>query len=51
MNTPDTLNYLFLGMGAIAFLTLGYVVTLVLRHQDLKKTRALVEQLAEEEER
>jgi hypothetical protein len=47
--TPETLNYLMLGLGSIALLTVGYIVTIWSRHRNLEKDIALIHELAEDD--
>jgi hypothetical protein len=48
--TPDTVSYLVLGYVVIGGVGLGYVVTLIVRWQRLKRELRIVKSLLEEEE-
>jgi hypothetical protein len=48
--TPDTVSYLVLGYVVIGGVGLGYVVTLIVRWQRLKRELQIVRSLLEEEE-
>ncbi len=47
--TPETLNYLYLGLGSIALFVGGYIATIWARHRNLQKDIELIRELAEEE--
>lgn len=49
MDIPQTANYLYLGLGSIAFFALGYVVTLWVRGRNLDKDLELIQRIAEDE--
>lgn len=46
---PQTLNFLYLGLGATAVLFLGYVASLFVRYRNLQKDAELIQQLAEDD--
>jgi hypothetical protein len=48
-DTPDTLNYLLLGLGAIIFFAVVFVASIVIRYRNLQKDVELIEQLREDE--
>jgi hypothetical protein len=48
-DTPDTLNYLLLGLGAIIFFVVVFVASIVIRYRNLQKDVELIEQLREDE--
>jgi len=47
--TPETLNFLLLGVGATAVMMVGYIASLLLRHRNLQKDMELIEQLRQED--
>lgn len=47
--TPETLNYLILGLVVSFVLMGGWLATLYSRHNNLRKDVALIEQLKEDE--
>jgi hypothetical protein len=47
--TPETANFLYLGLGSVALFTLGYIGTLFVRYRNLQKDIELIQQLAEDE--
>jgi hypothetical protein len=47
--TPDTLNYLILGLAAVAIIMGLLIVSFVVRHRNLEQDMALIEQLSEDE--
>jgi hypothetical protein len=46
--TPETADFLFLGLGAVAVFTLGYIATMFLRYRNLQKDMDLIQELANE---
>ena len=48
-DTPETLNFLYLGLGVTAVLFFGYIGSLFVRHRNLQKDAELIRQLAEDE--
>jgi len=47
--TPDTVSYLVLGYLVVSVVGLGYVATLFIRWQRLRRDRTLLRRLQEEE--
>lgn len=47
--TPETMNFLLLGLGSIAVLVVGYIATIWARHRNLQKDIDLIRELAEDE--
>lgn len=47
--TPETADFLILGLGSVALFTLGYVATMFIRYRNLQKDIELIQQLAEED--
>lgn len=47
--TPDTTNFLILGLGAVFVFVIGYIGTLFVRQRNLQKDRELIEQLEQED--
>lgn len=48
--TPDTLNYLFLGLAAVAIIMGLLVASFIVRRRELEKDIALMNQLYEKEQ-
>lgn len=48
-NIPETLNYLYLGLGVTAALVGGYALSLVMRLRNLQQDAELIAELAEDE--
>lgn len=46
---PETLNFLYLGLGVTAALMGGYIASIAIRYRSLQKDAELIEQLAEDE--
>lgn len=42
---PDTAAYLYLGLAAIAFILLVFIVSMLLRRRNLEQDHALLDQL------
>ena len=49
ITTPETADYLLLGLGSVALITLGYIATMYIRYRNLQKDIDLIEQLANED--
>lgn len=47
--TPDTLNFLYLGLGSVLLFVGGYIATIWARHRNLEKDMDLIRELADEE--
>jgi hypothetical protein len=47
--TPETLNFLFLGLGSVVLFVVGYIVTIWTRHRNLQKDVELIRELAADE--
>jgi hypothetical protein len=48
--TPNTVNYLILGYVIIGVVGLGYVVTLLIRQNNLRRDLEMLKRLEEEED-
>ncbi len=46
---PQTVNFLYLGLGAVALLTVGYIGSIYVRYRNLQKDADIIEQLSDEE--
>ena len=47
--TPDTLNYLLLGLAVVTFIATGLIGSMVVRYRNLQKDLQLIEQLRDEQ--
>lgn len=43
--TPDTINYLLLGLGVVALIGLTFIGSMLLRYRNLQKDLQVIEQL------
>lgn len=48
--TPETTDFLYLGLGSVFVLTVGYIASLFVRERNLNKDLQLIEQLQNENE-
>lgn len=49
ITTPETANYLMLGLGATAVLSVLYIVTLFVRMRNLRQDLRLIEEIGRED--
>ncbi|MEL6148441.1 MAG: hypothetical protein AAFV33_07660 [Chloroflexota bacterium] len=49
-DTPETMNFLLMALGATAVLTIGYIGSMFVRYRNLQKDIELIQQLTEDDE-
>ncbi|MEM6529177.1 MAG: hypothetical protein AAF653_12845 [Chloroflexota bacterium] len=49
-DTPETMDFLLMALGATAVLMAGYVGSMFVRYRNLQKDAELIQQLAEDDE-